>query len=595
MKSIDPATLDKEKGVEKAREEAQKRLNNILSSEKTLKKAALQVFRHFDSDQNQRLSMDEIRQIFRTLETALKLEKTSDASIYKLLSKFNYDEDGAQLTKDEFVMLYRNTLLLAREHTFGGAKTKSAGKMKIERQLFVGHQFLTGKPGETIQDRYNFIKVLGEGSFGVVQLAEDRCSKMRRCIKIIDKSRMDVPKDQIKHEIDVMKSLDHPNIVKIYEVFEDFQNMYIIMEYCEGGELYSHIRQMQNDAKKFTEKYIAKLMKQILQGVRYCHLRNVVHKDLKPQNLMLDKSKQEVKIIDFGVAEIFTSRQDSSKIGAGTLLYMAPEVFRKNVTLKSDIWSLGVILYNLAAGKYPYYGNSYEHLKKKVTNTEPPMTQDFASHSPDLKDLVSKMLQHKLNARWSADECLKHSWFKNAPDEIVNVDTKQEFSDKLKCFSQKSQLHAAIYNAVAHQLNVNTKDVRKAVKLFKSMDVDGDGELTRNELIKGLKEAGWEDDDVDRLLDVVDADGSGAVGISEFIAACYSWTERHVNVLWTAFQKLDKDGDGRLSVEEFAQVANDDGRFGSKRDIKKMLQTLDTNGDGVIDWQEFKDYMLQGG
>jgi len=573
--------------LETARAEALKRLNNILGSEKTLKKAALQVFSHFDSDQNQRLSMEEIRQIFRTLETALKLERTSDASIYKLLSKFNYDEDGAQLTKEEFIILYRNTLLLAREHTFGGSRKQ--GKMKIERQLFVGHQFLTG---ETIHDRFNIIKELGSGSFGVVSLGEDKSSKMIRCIKTIDKSRMDVPQAQIKHEIEVMKSLDHPNIVKIYEVFEDFQNMYIIMEYCEGDELYNHIRSMQNDKKRFTEKYIAKLMKQILQGVRYCHLRNVVHKDMKPQNLMLDKSKMEVKIIDFGVAEIFQARQDSSRIGAGTLLYMAPEVFRKNVTLKSDIWSIGVILYNLATGKYPFYGNSYEQLRKRVQQTEAPIAADFCSHSPDLRDLVSRMLCHKLQQRWSADECLKHSWFKNAPDDIVNVGTKQEISDKLMNFSQRSQLHAAIYNVVAHQLNVNTKDVKKAVRLFKSMDVDGDGELSRTELIKGLKDSDWSDVDVDRLLDVIDADGSGSIGISEFIAGCYQWTERHVNVLWTAFQKLDKDGDGRLSAEEFSQVANDSGRFGSKRDIKKMLSELDSNGDGVIDWQEFKTYML---
>ena len=177
---------------------------------------------------------------------------------------------------------------------------------------------------------------------------------VQRAVKVLRKSNMDEDeKKMLFNEIHILKNLDHPNIVKMYESFEDEKRYYIVTEICKGGELFDEIIAR----GKFTEKDAAVLMKQVLSCVNYCHKNNIVHRDLKPENVLLEANKDfdQIKIIDFGTSLQF----DPSKFldeKLGTPYYIAPEVLNKKYNEKCDIWSCGVILYIILSGVPPFNG-----------------------------------------------------------------------------------------------------------------------------------------------------------------------------------------------------------------------------------------------
>lgn len=157
------------------------------------------------------------------------------------------------------------------------------------------------------------------------------------------------------NEINILRELDHPNIVKMYEFFEDEKRYYIVTEICKGGELFDEIIAR----GKFTEKDAAVLMKQVLSCVNYCHKNHIVHRDLKPENILLEQNKDfdQIKIIDFGTSLLFDSAKSLDE-KLGTPYYIAPEVLNKKYNEKCDIWSCGVIVYILLSGMPPFNGQS---------------------------------------------------------------------------------------------------------------------------------------------------------------------------------------------------------------------------------------------
>ena len=155
------------------------------------------------------------------------------------------------------------------------------------------------------------------------------------------------------NEITTLRGLDHPNIVKIYEYFEDEKRFYIVTDHIEGGELFDEII----DRGKFSEKEAAIVMKQLLSSIAYCHSHNIMHRDLKPENVLLEKSKEfdQIKVIDFGTALRYKPGQ-SFKETIGTPYYIAPEVLNHNYGKECDIWSLGVMAYIILSGVPPFNG-----------------------------------------------------------------------------------------------------------------------------------------------------------------------------------------------------------------------------------------------
>lgn len=180
---------------------------------------------------------------------------------------------------------------------------------------------------------------------------------------MIDKSHITQPESvRLRYEIDILKNLTHPNILRLFEVFEDKKNIYLVTEYCQGGELFDEII----NRGKFEEKDAANIIKQVLSAISYCHNQNVCHRDLKPENILIDdKDRNTIKLIDFGTSQVFGG-DEKMQLVLGTAYYIAPEVLEGNYDEKCDIWSIGVILYILLSGTPPFPGANDEEIMAKV-------------------------------------------------------------------------------------------------------------------------------------------------------------------------------------------------------------------------------------
>mmetsp|Transcript_1019 Transcript_1019/g.1302 ORF Transcript_1019/g.1302 Transcript_1019/m.1302 type:complete len:258 (-) Transcript_1019:724-1497(-) len=230
--------------------------------------------------------------------------------------------------------------------------------VKINAAKFVG------KTEGKLRDFYRIGKVLGEGAFGEVRLCVHRDSGAQRAVKVLRKSHMDEDeKRMLFNEINILKDIDHPNIVKMYEFFEDEKRYYIVTEICKGGELFDEILA----SGRFNEKNAAVLIKQVLSCINYCHNAHIVHRDLKPENILLEANKEfdQIKIIDFGTSLVYDPNKKLDE-KLGTPYYIAPEVLGKNYGAKCDIWSIGVIVYILLSGIPPFNGKDDQEIMKAV-------------------------------------------------------------------------------------------------------------------------------------------------------------------------------------------------------------------------------------
>ena len=234
----------------------------------------------------------------------------------------------------------------------------------VDSQPKIAGQMFVQRTAGTLRDVYKIGSVLGEGAFGEVRLCTHRETKEKRAVKVLKKENMDKNEQmQLLNEINTLKSLDHPNIVKIYEYFEDEKRFYIVTEHIQGGELFDEIIKR----GKFDEGSAALLMKQLLSCIGYCHEHNIVHRDLKPENVLLEENKQfdQIKVIDFGTAQPYRPGQKLTET-IGTPYYIAPEVLAKKYNKECDIWSLGVMTYICLSGLPPFNGRSDDDIMKAI-------------------------------------------------------------------------------------------------------------------------------------------------------------------------------------------------------------------------------------
>jgi len=216
--------------------------------------------------------------------------------------------------------------------------------------------------------------------------------------------------EMLKNEITILKDLDHPNIVKMYEFLEDEKWIYIVTEICKGGELFDEIL----NRSKFDESDAAIVMKQLLSAINYCHSKKIVHWDLKPENMLLeqDKDLEKIKIVDFGTSLVYDQGKKLEE-KLGTAYYIAPEVIKKSYNEKCDLWSCGVIMYILISGEPPFNDARADNdaIMKKVEAGKYDIEHGiWKSVSKEAKDLIKKLLTYDPAERISADGALKHPW-----------------------------------------------------------------------------------------------------------------------------------------------------------------------------------------
>lgn len=303
------------------------------------------------------------------------------------------------------------------------------------------NQFVMQHAGK-LRDHYRIGKMLGSGAFGEVRVCVQRESGQQRAVKVLRKSHMDEDeKKMLFNEINNLKDLDHPNILKMYEFFEDDKRYYIVTDICKGGELFDEIVAR----GKFTENDAACLMKQVLSCINYCHTNHIMHRDLKPENILLEQNKEfdQIKIIDFGTSVSF-SEESVLNEKLGTPYYIAPEVLAKNYGPKCDLWSCGVITYIVLSGMPPFNGSTDQEIMKKVKIGKFTFADPVWNNvSEQGKDFITQLLTKDPDQRPNAAQALNHPWIqeaKTAALEKLDSNVAVSALTNLKSFNAESKL-----------------------------------------------------------------------------------------------------------------------------------------------------------
>jgi calcium-dependent protein kinase len=443
----------------------------------------------------------------------------------------------------------------------------------------------------SVQSVYKIGKVIGGGHFGVVRIGnrfDDPDFKV--AIKSISKQKVGRKITRLNREMEILSTVDHPNIIRLYDVYQDSSYIHMVMEYCSGGELFSKIVNQGHFDEKSARPYLYK----ILLAVNHLHRSKIAHRDLKPENFLFENKspEAELKLIDFGLSIKFGSELGHMHSKVGTIYYVAPEVLKGNYDLKCDLWSCGVILYSMLSGNFPFFGSNHGEIIQKIKLGEYEAESEIWNGiSADAKDLLKGLLCVDLNNRYSAKVALNHAWFKLDFIETIHFNT--ELLESLRKYRNLSLFQKSVMKLVVKYFN--PEEYRGLKDDFLLLDKNKLGYITYEDLIHMLLEISTDlkPDELQEIIRSIDIDNLGYIRYSEFLAAGLSSTltitENH---LLRVFKSLDADCSGYLSVSDiyysFKKLSNNH----SKASVQEMIKDIRTEKRNLIDYVEFKKYFF---
>lgn len=437
-----------------------------------------------------------------------------------------------------------------------------------------------------IHDFYEIERQVGAGGFGEVWLATERvrpdtsqeCHGRHTAIKQIRKTAIPIlPSDEdgddsqadIKTEIEVLKSLDHPTICRLLQVVEDAKNLYLVMEHCSGGELFERIM----DEGSINELESTKIIRQVTGALHYCHDHYVLHRDIKPENILFIRpGKKDVKLIDFGIS-CLTATPMKAQIGSEP--FCAPEALKgENCNEKIDMWSVGCVVYIMLSGGMPFGGRQMRQLI--IAGTYSLEGEPWDRVSDDAKDFIQRLLQVDPQQRMSSEEAFNHSWLEHAGRKS-NPHRASVQLQTLSNFHKLSEFQRVSRYALAKQLD--EKNLHQIHKGFCEIDTNHDGTISLAEFKSAWKkfnaDLALDEQSIEHVFNDADIDHDHEINYTEFIAAALDQQiSQKEDVCWSVFRDFD-NGHGHISKEDLNKVLQSD-------DIQKMF------GSGVTDrvWKE---------
>lgn len=451
--------------------------------------------------------------------------------------------------------------------------------------------------GREIEARYELGRELGRGEFGITYLCTDRETAETLACKSISKKKLRTPVDieDVRREVEIMKHLpQHPNIVTLKDTYEDDDAVHIVMELCEGGELFDRIVARGH----YTERAAAAVTKTIVEVVQMCHMHGVMHRDLKPENFLFANKKETspLKAIDFGLSIFFKPGETFTEI-VGSPYYMAPEVLKRNYGPEIDVWSAGVILYILLCGVPPFWAETEQGVAQAIIRSVVDFKRDpWPRVSDNAKDLVKKMLDPDPKRRLTAQDVLDHPWLQNAK-RAPNVSLGETVRARLKQFSVMNKLKKTALRVIAEHLSV--EEVAGIKEGFQLMDTTNKGKINIDELRVGLHKLGHQipDSDLHILMEAGDIDKDGYLDYGEFVAISVHLRrmgndDEH---LLKAFKFFDKNKTGYIEMEELRDALADELEPTCEEEvINAIMHDVDTDKDGQISYEEFATMMKAG-
>lgn len=476
---------------------------------------------------------------------------------------------------------------------------------------FRSHGWIFGPSPEPIEKFYKFnpsevgsdrIGQAGQFGYAVRGRVLDKKSATRHvAIKIIRKSRFtgtaeerELNFEAFRSEIEVMQRMNHKHIIRLHRVFETKSVLYLVMDLCEGGELFDMIQEQGS----FSERDASEVMRMIFEGLRYMHSKKIAHCDIKPDNFLFAESKRSrsrtLKIIDFGMSKFRKGHKYFAGL-CGTSFYVAPEVISGAYSEECDMWSAGVVLFVMLFGFPPFHvdeeelgGDADNVIFEMIQHGFDPRVREgygpwFPSDMPitaSARNLITNLLTKDTLRRYSAAEALAHPWVSgNAASEKP---LSKKVFENLQLFNTKGKIKLGMVTLMRDVLTPS--EVEGLLRSFKDMDANGDGVITAGELRQSLLKTAKErrnESEISRLIQAVAGNESASLSyeaIQGMLVAqkLLAKEER----LWALFCRLDKNQDGKISVQELNEALN-------TTDGKELIADIDVNKDGHVDYEEF--------
>ncbi|TYH85435.1 hypothetical protein ES332_D02G266200v1 [Gossypium tomentosum] len=454
-----------------------------------------------------------IRAVLRRRKPNKKAEKEAAAGI----AETEEDEDGVELDK-----------------RFGFSK-------ELRTKLEIGEEVGRGHFGYTCSAKFK------KGEFKGQQVA----------VKVIPKSKMTtaIAVEDVRREVKILRALTgHSNLVKFYDAFEDHDNVYIVMELCEGGELLDRILAR---GGKYSEDDAKAVMVQILNVVAFCHLQGVVHRDLKPENFLYISKEENslLKAIDFGLSDFVRPDERLNDI-VGSAYYVAPEVLHRSYGTEADVWSIGVIAYILLCGSRPFWARTESGIFRAVLKADPNFNEPpWPSLSPEAKDFVKRLLIKDPRKRMTAAQALCHPWIQSRNDAKVPLDIL--IFRLIKAYMRSSPLRKAALKALSKTLTPDELFyLREQFALLDPKNGSITLENIKTALMKNATDAMKESHMLDFLL-LLNALQYRRMDFEEFCAAALSVHQLEAFDHWEqharcAYELFEKDGNRAIVIEELA-------------------------------------------
>ena len=473
---------------------------------------------------------------------------------------------------------------------------KNKTNIVVDNNVIISKNF-----NSNVFDNYVVLKEIGTGTYSKVQLVQHKINLSIRAMKVIKKKKKKgtnvTNENEVYKEVDLLIKMDHPNIVKIFEFYNGEKEYYLIMEYCEGGELFDKIVK-----SNLTEIQCAYIMYQILSAVNYCHKMKIIHRDLKPENILIKKDEDgfyRVKICDFGTSKAFKIG-DMQKQLVGSAYYIAPEVIQKKYNSKCDLWSCGVIMFVLLTKKPPFGGRTDAMIMQNIQIGKY-KEELLDSYSPYAKELVKLLLEKNIKKRINAETALNHPWFdvykcKEILTDIQDKDTIKRFIENLKNYKRGSIIQETALAFLVHNYP-DLDEIVNACKLFGQIDQNGNGKITLNDFIEGLNKILKKnmEEDAKKIFENLDEYESGYLEYEMFIRAAINkkifLTE---DTLKFTFKFFDKENKGKITNESILKIFEDSIKKDEnvKIELEKIMKDANTNkSDSSLDFQNFCEFM----
>ena len=443
----------------------------------------------------------------------------------------------------------------------------------------------------SIKDHYEIVSQIGKGGYSKVFEVRNKTTNAIRACKYISKVKMNEKTlKRTLREINMLKKLDHPNIIKLYEVYESKNSIYLIMEKCNGGELFDNIIEHITKGKMYSEKQVSEIISQILSAINYCHKNGICHRDLKPENILLlnkeneNEENNKIKIIDFGLSQYISDKKLNSRVG--TAYYVSPEVLSGEYTQKCDVWSIGIILCVLLTGEPPFNGANDSIIYNKIKNYNYHFSHKWRNISIEAKDLVSHMLVPE-NIRYDINQVISHPWFKKNANENESNNITLDYNNLINYHKNNFFKKMVLYYISS---KLDDKHLMGINKIFKLFDKDNDGQISLEEFHSVLTSFNLKSNEINLLFNSLDMDKNGSINYTEFISA---FLPKQIylkdELLAEAFAFFDKGNNGTISREDIIsalKINNAD-----SKEIEHLMKKIDKNEEEVIDKEKFLEIM----